>query len=117
MTNEQIKNSEKIVNDFLSKRQGVYAKEASLAVAKEIQGLRAVFEEVTPCAQVKFARKNRAIIYTRYTLIPCEFYPWMFPLTFWLPIRPDRPARRRQWNFAAEREWKLKIVEDSIVFL
>ncbi|XP_065828762.1 alanine--tRNA ligase, cytoplasmic-like isoform X2 [Oscarella lobularis] len=48
MTNEQIKNSEKIVNDFLSKRQGVYAKEASLAVAKEIQGLRAVFEEVYP---------------------------------------------------------------------
>jgi alanyl-tRNA synthetase len=47
MTSDQIKNSESIVADFVNKDSTVYAKEAPLPIAKEIQGLRAIFEEVT----------------------------------------------------------------------
>ncbi|XP_062502004.1 alanine--tRNA ligase, cytoplasmic-like [Corticium candelabrum] len=48
MTTEQMKNSENIVGDFVSKDSVVYAREAPLPVAKEIQGLRAIFEEAYP---------------------------------------------------------------------
>ena len=46
MTSDQIKNSETIVADFVDRDNVVYANEAPLPIAKEIQGLRAVFEEV-----------------------------------------------------------------------
>jgi alanyl-tRNA synthetase len=48
MTSDQIKNSESIVADFVNKDSTVYAKEAPLPIAKEIQGLRAIFEEAYP---------------------------------------------------------------------
>jgi hypothetical protein len=37
-----------IANQLISKNEEVYAKDASLAVAKTIQGLRAVFDETYP---------------------------------------------------------------------
>ena len=47
MTTEQIKNTELISQDIVTRDLEVFAKEAPLAVAKDIQGLRAIFEEVT----------------------------------------------------------------------
>ena len=46
MTTEQIKNTELTSQDIVSRNMDVYAKESPLAVAKDIQGLRAIFEEV-----------------------------------------------------------------------
>ena len=46
MTTEQIRNTEMTSQDIVSRNMDVYAKESSLAVAKDIQGLRAIFEEV-----------------------------------------------------------------------
>ena len=46
MTTAQVKESEEIVNKMAKKNEPVYAKNAALAQAKAIQGLRAVFDEV-----------------------------------------------------------------------
>ena len=46
MTTEQIKNTEITSQDIVSRNVDVFAKESSLASAKDIQGLRAIFEEV-----------------------------------------------------------------------
>ena len=46
MTTQQIKASEEIVENIIDKKQEVYAKDASLAKASAIQGLRQVFAEV-----------------------------------------------------------------------
>ena len=46
MTTEQIKNTELTSQDIVSRNMDVYAKESPLAAAKDIQGLRAIFEEV-----------------------------------------------------------------------
>ena len=46
MTTEQIKNTELTSQDIVSRNMAVFAKEVSLAMAKDIQGLRAIFEEV-----------------------------------------------------------------------
>lgn len=43
---EQIKNTELTSQDVVSRNMSVFAKEAPLAMAKDIQGLRAIFEEV-----------------------------------------------------------------------
>ncbi|XP_067053793.1 alanine--tRNA ligase, cytoplasmic-like [Acropora muricata] len=48
MTTEQIKNTELTSQDIVSKNMAVFAKEVPLALAKDIQGLRAIFEEVYP---------------------------------------------------------------------
>lgn len=48
MSVEQVKATEEHSNAMIDKNEPVYAKEASLAVAKAIQGLRAVFEETYP---------------------------------------------------------------------
>ncbi|KAK6185433.1 hypothetical protein SNE40_007670 [Patella caerulea] len=48
MTAAEVKKVEDTVNEMASKNEEVYAKEASLSVAKTIQGLRAVFDEVYP---------------------------------------------------------------------
>ncbi|PNF25968.1 Alanine--tRNA ligase, cytoplasmic [Cryptotermes secundus] len=48
MSVEQVKATEVHSNAVIDKNEPVYAKEASLAVAKAIQGLRAVFEETYP---------------------------------------------------------------------
>ncbi|XP_058946553.2 alanine--tRNA ligase, cytoplasmic-like [Pocillopora verrucosa] len=48
MTTEQIKNTELTSQDIVSRSMDVFAKESSLATAKDIQGLRAIFEEVYP---------------------------------------------------------------------
>ena len=46
MTKQQIKEAEDICNQVSTKNEQVYALESSLAQAKAIQGLRAVFDEV-----------------------------------------------------------------------
>ena len=46
MTTEQLKNTENIVRGLIEKKQAVYATVSPLAVAKDIQGLRAIFDEV-----------------------------------------------------------------------
>ena len=48
MTVDQVKQAESIAQDMVNSNKPVYAKSASLAVAKSIQGLRAVFGEVYP---------------------------------------------------------------------
>lgn len=48
MSTEDIKKSEEITNKMIQEKKPVYAKESPLAVAKAIQGLRAVFDETYP---------------------------------------------------------------------
>lgn len=48
LTTEQVKNTELSSKEMISKNEPVYAKEANLAVAKTVRGLRAVFEETYP---------------------------------------------------------------------
>lgn len=48
MTLEEVKNTENIIKEIVEKKQDVYAAESSLAKAKDIQGLRAIFDEVYP---------------------------------------------------------------------
>lgn len=47
MTSNQIKDCEQAVLDIIGANYAVFAKEAPLPLAKEIQGLRAVFDEVS----------------------------------------------------------------------
>ena len=44
----QVKATEVESNKMINKNEAVYAKESKLALAKTIQGLRAVFEETYP---------------------------------------------------------------------
>lgn len=48
MTVEQLENTENIVRGLIQQKQPVYAVVTPLAAAKEIQGLRAIFDEVYP---------------------------------------------------------------------
>lgn len=48
MTVEQVRKTEEICNTMIGKNEQMYAKEAPLAIAKSIQGLRAVFDETYP---------------------------------------------------------------------
>ena len=48
MTIAQVKKAEEVANELVSKNEEVYAKETPLALAKAIQGLRAVFDETYP---------------------------------------------------------------------
>jgi len=48
MTAAEVKKVEDIANGMINKNEEIYAKEAPLAVAKTIQGLRAVFDETYP---------------------------------------------------------------------
>ncbi|PVD20508.1 hypothetical protein C0Q70_18664 [Pomacea canaliculata] len=48
MSVKEVQTAEEIVNKITSKNEEVYAKETALSVAKSIQGLRAVFDEVYP---------------------------------------------------------------------
>lgn len=48
MSVEQVKATEALCNGVIDQNEPVYAKDSSLAVAKAIQGLRAVFEETYP---------------------------------------------------------------------
>merc|ERR1712013_550486 len=48
LTMEQVKQTEGIMQEVVAKKQKVYAEESSLARAKDIQGLRAIFDEVYP---------------------------------------------------------------------
>lgn len=48
MKTNQVKNAEEIAQRLIAKNEQVYAKESPLAVAKAIQGLRAVFDETYP---------------------------------------------------------------------
>lgn len=48
LTTEQVKSTEQITRDIVRKKQDVHATVSPLAVAKDIQGLRAIFDEVYP---------------------------------------------------------------------
>ncbi|XP_048508528.1 alanine--tRNA ligase, cytoplasmic isoform X2 [Athalia rosae] len=48
MTVEQVKQTEIYTKQLIERNQPIYAKESSLAIAKTIQGLRAMFEETYP---------------------------------------------------------------------
>jgi len=48
MTVAEVKAVEDIANEMINRNQQMYAKEAPLAIAKTIQGLRAVFDETYP---------------------------------------------------------------------
>ncbi|KAK0088013.1 hypothetical protein PV325_013418 [Microctonus aethiopoides] len=48
MSSEQLKNTEKYVNEMIDNNKKIYAKESQLGVAKTIKGLRAMFEETYP---------------------------------------------------------------------
>ena len=48
MTPEELNEAEKLVLRIIDSNHRVYAKETPLGVAKEIQGLRAVFDETYP---------------------------------------------------------------------
>lgn len=48
MTTEQVKNTELTSQDIVSRNMTVFAQEVALALAKDIQGIRAIFEEVYP---------------------------------------------------------------------
>jgi len=48
MTMDQVKQTEDIMHEVVAKKQTVFAEESSLARAKDIQGLRAIFDEVYP---------------------------------------------------------------------
>ena len=48
MTIAQVKATEEVANQVINKNEEVYAKEAPLAVAKTIQGVRAMFDETYP---------------------------------------------------------------------
>jgi len=48
LTVDQVKQTERIANEMIAKNEEVFAKESALAVAKSVQGLRAVFEETYP---------------------------------------------------------------------
>lgn len=46
MTAKQIKNAEQTSQEIVAKNFEVFAAESPLAVAKDVQGLRAIFDEV-----------------------------------------------------------------------
>lgn len=46
MTDSQIRQAEETVLELINKSPPVYAQEAPLPLAKEVQGLRACFDEV-----------------------------------------------------------------------
>ena len=49
MSTEELKNTENISREVITKNDAVFTQESSLAVAKDVQGLRAIFEEVPSC--------------------------------------------------------------------
>lgn len=56
MTNNQIRESEETVLQIIHANDLVFAKESPLSLAKEIQGLRAVFDEVPHTHTTHIAR-------------------------------------------------------------
>ena len=53
MTVDQVRKTEEHVNEMASQNATIYAKEAELSVAKSIQGLRAMFDEVRKNKHIK----------------------------------------------------------------
>jgi alanyl-tRNA synthetase len=47
MNTKQIKECEEICKNIVNKKMSVFASNSSLAAAKDIQGLRAIFDEVS----------------------------------------------------------------------
>ena len=54
MSTEELKNTENISREVITKNDAVFTQESSLAVAKDVQGLRAIFEEVPSCNVLRF---------------------------------------------------------------
>lgn len=48
LTTEQLEGVDTVVSDFIKKNDVIYAKNAPLAIAREVQGLRAMFDETYP---------------------------------------------------------------------
>ena len=51
MSVKEVKETEAVVSEMAAKNEEVFARDTALAVAKSIQGLRAVFDEVS-CSSV-----------------------------------------------------------------
>ena len=56
MTNDQIREIEVILDSIIKANNPIFAKEAPLPLAKEVQGLRACFDEVNPSIYMCFLR-------------------------------------------------------------
>lgn len=55
MSSKEVKATEQTVQEIINGNNAVYAKESTLALAKEIKGIRAIFDEVIVCEQNSFA--------------------------------------------------------------
>ncbi len=49
LNNDQIRESEMTVQSLVEARHAIFAQQTPLVLAKEVQGLRAIFEEVCAC--------------------------------------------------------------------
>ena len=91
MTNNQIRESEETVLQVIHANDLVFAKESPLSLAKEIQGLRAVFDEVPhthtlasfPC-HIQMGSGNEAT--------PCAHEYYMHAGEMWCPSLPPKES-------------------------
>ena len=83
MTTEQIKNTELTSQDIVSRNMPVFAKEVPLALAKDIQGLRAIFEEVSIISYnlVQCFRENHHGFWTAEEKSRSRTFPCLVPAT------------------------------------
>lgn len=62
MSSQEVKATEQTVIEIINGDNAVYAKESSLPVAKEIKGIRAIFDEVGLCQlEVCFIHKLKKL--------------------------------------------------------
>ena len=102
MTSNQLKLCEETIHEIIKANHTVYARETPLSVAKEIQGLRAVFDEVRTHSLVP--RPFTLCHALRYTRTPLESSVWGFR---WIPssVIPRGPGLLKiRLNFVAERK-------------
>ena len=66
MNAKQIKNCESRCKEIVEKKENVFASESSLAAAKDIQGLRAIFDEVCTIYKKKTEKVENMYIKIRH---------------------------------------------------
>jgi hypothetical protein len=71
MSTKEIKDCEGICKDIVDKKLPVFASESSLAAAKDIQGLRAIFDEVCRFCSLLF--ETFSVVNYSYRLIQCYY--------------------------------------------
>jgi hypothetical protein len=62
MNTKQIKECEEICKNIVNKKMSVFASNSSLAAAKDIQGLRAIFDEVSGCYNCCYLKNSGYIV-------------------------------------------------------